>query len=175
MLEKKLKPLEKNFINESKKMRLEYRGIDLSLATSLGKIGTLLPVWKHFGLQFGENGSLALARAITKGIEDTKIKKCGYSGLMIPVFEDYGLAKISKSLNVQQILTYSAVCGTGLDAIPLPGEISVRELSNILKDIYALSEKWGKPLSARLFPIPGKKKQERTNMRCPYLVDAYVM
>lgn len=174
-LEKKLKPLEKKLIIQSKKLGLSYKGIDLSLATSLGKVSTLPTVWKNMGVEFGAPGSLAIARAITQAIEETNIKKCGYSGLMIPVMEDQGLARISKKLTIHELLLYSSVCGTGLDTIPLPGDMCSKKIAKLLQDIYMLSDKWNKPLSARLFPIPGKKKGDCTKMNCPHLVDAYVM
>lgn len=48
------------------------------------------------------------------------------SGLMLPVLEDAVLARRAAEgvLTVSDLLSYSAVCGVGLDTIPLPGEVS---------------------------------------------------
>ena len=47
----------------------------------------------------------------------------------MPVLEDTRLAQLwaEGALSMDQLLAYSAVCGTGLDTIPLPGDISASE------------------------------------------------
>jgi uncharacterized protein (UPF0210 family) len=67
------------------------------------------------------------------------------------------------------LLAYSAVCGTGLDTVPLPGDVSEDRLVHILGDVAALAWKWHKPLSARLQPIKGKKPGDRSEFASPYL------
>ena len=57
---------------------------------------------------------------------------------------------------------YSAVCGTGLDTVPLPGDITIDEIGALLIDIAALSLRLNKPLTARLMPVPGLKSGEMT-------------
>jgi len=78
--------------------------------------------------------------------------------LMMPILEDAILAQRSGDgiLSVYDVLQYSSVCGTGLDTIPLPGEISSEKIAALLLDIAALSLRLDKPLTARLMPIPGK-------------------
>ena len=75
---------------------------------------------------------------------------------MLPILEDSVLAQrwSEGRLTIDSLLSYSAVCGTGLDTIPLPGDISVDQLARILADVASLSVKWHKPLSARLQPAP---------------------
>ena len=70
---------------------------------------------------------------------------------------------------------YSTVCGTGLDTIPLPGEISVEELSSVLLDVACLGQRLGKPLTARLMPVPGKKAGDVTSFDFPYFVNSRIM
>jgi uncharacterized protein len=65
------------------------------------------------------------------------------------------------------LLAYSAVCGTGLDTLPLPGDISEQQLSKIVGDMATLAVKWHKPLSARLIPVPGKKAGEASGSYGP--------
>jgi uncharacterized protein (UPF0210 family) len=66
------------------------------------------------------------------------------------------------------------VCGTGLDTVPLPGEISVEQLSLIIGDMASLAVKWHKPLSARLFPVAGKGPGEVTELDSSFLVNATI-
>jgi uncharacterized protein len=54
------------------------------------------------------------------------------------------------------LLLYSAVCGTGLDTVPLPDAVSEAELAGAYLDVAALSIALNnKPLTARLLPVPG--------------------
>ena len=72
------------------------------------------------------------------------------------------------------LLSYSAVCGTGLDTIPLPGDVSTEQIARILGDVASLAFKWHKPLSARLLPAPGRKAGEMTELDDPFLVNAKI-
>jgi hypothetical protein len=104
------------------------------------------------------------------------VKQAGYSGLMLPVLEDTVIAKrwSEGRLSIDSILSYSAVCGTGLDTIPLPGDVTPEQLARILGDVASLSVKWHKPLSARLQPVSGKKAGETTEFDSPFLVNAKI-
>jgi uncharacterized protein (UPF0210 family) len=61
------------------------------------------------------------------------------------------------------------VCGTGLDTVPLPGDVSEERLAKIFGDVATLAWKWHKPLSARLQPVAGKKAGDRTDFDSQYL------
>jgi uncharacterized protein (UPF0210 family) len=83
---------------------------------------------------------------------------------MVPVLEDKRLAQrwAEGTITTDSLLAYSAVCGTGLDTIPYPGDISVGQLERIFGDVASLAWKWHKPLSARLQPVPGGKAGDPT-------------
>jgi hypothetical protein len=106
-----------------------------------------------------------------------QIKTCGYSGLMLPVLEDPVLATRAAEgrYTVRELLLYSSVCGTGLDVVPLAGDTSVEELAALIRDVAALSTKLHKPLSARLFLIPGKQAGDRAEFANPFLTSSVVM
>ena len=71
---------------------------------------------------------------------------------MLPVLEDSVLAlrAAEGQLTVSDLLSYSAVCGVGLDTVPLPGDTSEDTLTGILLDVAALATRLNKPLTARL-------------------------
>jgi uncharacterized protein (UPF0210 family) len=121
-------------------------------------------------------GTLAISGMLTRVLKNVSVKICGYSGLMLPVCEDVGLASRAneQTYNITNLLLYSAVCGCGLDTVPLPGDITVDQISAILIDIATLAIKLNKPISARLFPIPNKKTGEMTKFNSPYLVDCQI-
>ena len=121
----------------------------------------------------GSPGTLSVTYTITSAIKRIPVMQTGYSGLMLPVLEDSALARRWEAgrINRDALLSYSAVCSAGLDAMPLPGDVSSQELENIIADVASLSVKWHKPLSARLLPAPGKKVGEMTDFTSQYLVN----
>ena len=100
-----------------------------------------------------------------------------FSGLLMPVLEDAILAKRAAEgiLTVKDLLLYSAVCGTGLDTIPLAGDISVEQISALLLDLSTLAMRLDKPLTARLMPVPGKKVGDMTTFDFGYFTNSRVM
>ncbi len=170
--------IEKIALKAAENLKLKYGGIDVSVAPSVKRQQSVAFACEKLGLgRFGEAGTLAVVRLITGVLKGLKVKMCGYSGLMLPVLEDFGLARRNSEggFDVTHLLAYSAVCGTGLDTIPLPGDVSERRLYALLLDIASLSEKLNKPLSARLMPIPGKKAGEMTEFDFPYFANTRIM
>ncbi|MBW4681142.1 MAG: DUF711 family protein [Microcoleus vaginatus WJT46-NPBG5] len=177
ILEEKLSVVETLAKQLSDKLKIEYRGIDSSLAPSLDKSASIAFSYESLGLgKFGHQGTLAISAIITRVLKSLSVKLCGYSGLMLPVCEDAGLAQRASegSYNLTNLLLYSAVCGCGLDTVPLPGNITIETIEAILIDMASLAIKLDKPLSARLFPIAGKKEGEMTAFNSPYLVDCKI-
>jgi uncharacterized protein (UPF0210 family) len=125
----------------------------------------------YTGARFGSSGTMTAALIITTAVKAVPVKQVGYSGLMVPVMEDKRLAQrwAEGAVNTDSLLAYSAVCGTGLDTVPFPGDISVDQLARIFGDVASLAWKWNKPLSARLQPVLGKKAGDRTDFHSQYL------
>jgi uncharacterized protein (UPF0210 family) len=153
----------------------QYDGIDLSPAP-LKEVSIGGAIEEFYGTPLGSSGTLTVAAIITRALKEVPVTHAGYSGLMLPVLEDSVIAQrwSEGRLTLDSLLSYSAVCGTGLDTIPLPGDISEEQLVRILGDVASLSVKWHKPLSARLLPIAGKKPGEMTELDDPFLVNAKI-
>ncbi|MFH1564895.1 MAG: DUF711 family protein [bacterium] len=161
----------------SDEFNIEYAGIDSSLATSLNPDESIAFAYEKLGFgKFGNQGTLAISSIITTVLKNLSVKTCGYSGLMLPVCEDSGLAirANEETYNITNLLLYSAVCGCGLDTVPIPGDVSIEKIEAILLDMASLAIKLNKPLSARLFPVPNKKAGEMTAFNSPYLVDCKI-
>lgn len=144
---------------------LNFGGIDFSLAPFPQDWCSLGGVMEKIGVQkIGFSGSLAAAAIIADTLDQGRWPRAGFNGLMLPVLEDSILAKRSEEgiLTVRDLLLFSTVCGTGLDTVPLPGDITVDELAALLADVAALSVRLDKPLTARLMPVPEKKAGEPT-------------
>jgi uncharacterized protein (UPF0210 family) len=177
LLEKNLLPVQDIADNISKVLNWQYDGIDASPAPGLGaSIGQAIETYSK--QPFGSPATLTACALITDVLKKLDIKKCGYSGLMLPVIEDKVLAKRAKEnrFTVQELLLFSSVSGTGLDVVPLAGSTSTQVIENILTDVAALSLKYtSKALSARLFLLPGKKTGEIVTFKNPYLTPTVVM
>jgi uncharacterized protein (UPF0210 family) len=153
----------------------KYQGIDLTPVPLKDiSIGAALESLLHG--EIGSPGSLSAAYTITTAVKRVQVQQAGYSGLMLPVLEDSVLAKRweAGTISRDSLMSYSSVCSTGLDAIPLPGDITLHELENIIGDMASLAVKWHKPLSARLLPVAGKKAGEMTEFSSPYLVNIHI-
>lgn len=160
---------------QAAEMGLNFGGIDLSPAPDVNdSIAAAMELAGH-GL-VGGPGTLALAAAITPALQSTGLPTCGYCGLMLPVMEDRVLARrwAEGRLKLDQLLAYSAVCGTGLDMVPLPGDCSVDDLTKVICDMASLAVRLRKPLSARLLPVPGKLAGERTSFSSPYVTETLI-
>jgi uncharacterized protein (UPF0210 family) len=176
LLESELGPVEKLALGVARTEHRQYLGIDVSPAPSKeASIGAAIEALTR--VPFGSASTLAACAAITDVLKNLNIKTCGYSGLMLPVLEDPILAQRAAEgrYSVRELLLYSSVCGTGLDVVPLAGDVQAGELAALIRDVAALSTKLHKPLSARLFPVPGKKAGERAEFNNPFLTSSVVM
>jgi uncharacterized protein (UPF0210 family) len=147
-----------------------YLGLDPT-ATALGDVSIAGAIEAFTGARFGSSGTLTAARIITTAEKAVPVQQVGYSGLMLPVLEDRVLAQrwAQSTYDVDSLLAYSAVCATGLDTVPLPGDISVEQIERIFGDIASLALKWNKPLAGRILPVEGKKAGGQTDFQGPYL------
>jgi uncharacterized protein (UPF0210 family) len=153
----------------------KYGGIDLSPAP-LKDVSIGRAIENFYGVPMGSSGTLTVAALITRTLKAIPVTQAGYSGLMLPVLEDSVISQrwSEGHLSIDGLLAYSAVCGTGLDVIPLPGDVSNEQLMRILGDVASLSVKWHKPLSARLLPVAEKKAGDQTEFDDPFLVNAKI-
>ena len=155
---------------------VKFVGIDVSPAP-MGDESIAYAMEHQLPGFFGERGTLTVAAGLTRTLRSLSLPLCGYSGLMLPVLEDVGLGKRSEAghFNLDSLLLYSTVCGTGLDTIPIPGNASTSQITSILKDVATLSIQLNKPLSVRLFPVPGCDADCMTEFDSPYLTNTVVM
>ena len=159
------------------KYNIEFKGIDFSPApfpTKEKSIGTAIE--KLNFEYFGAPGALLGVALIKKAIPKKK-KVIGFSGFMPSVLEDYTIAKSlsENNFNLDTLLLYATMCGTGLDCVPLPGDVTEKELFYILLDLCTVSLNLNKPLTARLMPIPGRNAGDDVDFDFEYFSSSKVM
>ena len=157
---------------------IKFGGIDFSLAPFPDDTHSLGNAVEQMGVpKIGLHGSLAAAALLTEAIDRADFPHTGFSGFMQPILEDSVLARRAAegTLTIKDVLLYSAVCGTGLDTIPLAGNTTAEQISPLLLDLCALALRLDKPLTARLMPIPNKKVGDETNFDFAFFAPSRVM
>jgi len=147
-------------VHLSQEYNLVFKGLDFSLAPYPQEWCSLGGALEALGLPgLGLAGSVAAAAFLADTLDRGRWLKTGFNGLMLPVLEDTVLARrgAEGTLTLKDLLIYSAMCGAGLDTVPLPGDASAEQLEGVLLDMAAIALRLNKPLIARLMPLPGKK------------------
>ncbi len=162
----------------SQRLGVPFGGLDCSLAPFPEEARSLGAAMERLGVpRVGLHGSLTAAAILAEAIDRADFPRTGFSGLMLPVLEDATLAARAAegTLTVKDVLLYSAVCGTGLDTLPLPGDTPVESLYAVLLDLAALSRRLRKPLTARLMPMPGRQAGDPITFDFPYFANSRVL
>jgi uncharacterized protein (UPF0210 family) len=157
---------------------VRYLGIDFSLAPFPEEQKSLGTALEAFGVPaVGMAGTVAAAAVLAECLDQAQFQRTGFCGLFLPVFEDSTLAARAAegTLTITDLMVISLVCGTGLDTIPIPGDVSAEAIAAILIDLGALALRQDKPLTARLMPIPGKAAGDEVSFDFPYFAATHVM
>lgn len=159
-------------------MPFEFAGFDSSAAPSKD-CTSMAAIYEAMGIEyFGAAGTVeasALLTRVFKSVENVEL--VGFSGLMLALTEDTGLAQgtIHSHFDIRSLLTYSAVCGIGLDTVPIPGDTSTDKISALMRDTGTMAFRLNKPLTVRVFPVPGLKAGDLTNFESDDLCNCAVL
>ena len=160
---------------------IKFSGIDSSLAPLPQKDSSVAQLIELLGVEcFGNNGTLFLTSFLTNLIKDmvykSEIESVGFNGVMFSHLEDSGMGKRNntRSFSIDSLLSYSSVCGCGIDMVPIPGNSFEEEISSLILDVAGISSVWNKPLGVRLLPIPMKNENEYTNFNHDFLYNTRI-
>jgi uncharacterized protein (UPF0210 family) len=165
-------------LQAERELGLRYLGADPTLAPFPSDDESIGAALERLGVErVGGAGTLSVAALVTRALRSVQGRRCGFAGLMLPVLEDSVLARRAGEglLGWEKLLLYSAVCGTGLDTVPLPGDIAAGHLAAIVLDVSTLAVTLDKPLTCRLLPVPGLRAGERTAFDFPFFANAAVL
>ncbi len=156
----------------------EFAGIDSSAAPSKN-CSSMATVYENLGVPyFGATGTVEASALLTRVFKSIKnVSLVGFSGLMLALTEDTGLAKGSQleQFDIRALLTYSAVCGIGLDTVPISGDATIEQLSALMRDTGTMAFRLNKPLTVRVFPIPNAKAGEMTTFESDDLCNSKIL
>ncbi len=155
-----------------------FSGFDSSAAPSKN-CSSMVEVYEQMGVEyFGASGTVEASSLLTKVFKSIKdVELVGFSGLMLALTEDTGLARgtIDSNFDIRALLTYSSVCGIGLDTVPIPGDTTIEKIAALMRDTGAMAHRLNKPLTVRLFPVPGLKAGELTHFESDDLCNCAVL
>jgi uncharacterized protein (UPF0210 family) len=155
-----------------------FSGIDSSAAPSKD-CSSMVEVYKLLGVEyFGAAGTIEASSLLTKVFKTIKgVDLVGFSGLMLAVTEDRGLAQGTRDgqFDIRALLTYSSVCGIGLDTVPIPGDTPIEKITALMRDTGTMAYRLNKPLTVRLFPVPGLNAGDLTAFESDDLCDCAVL
>jgi uncharacterized protein (UPF0210 family) len=147
-----------------------YLGIDASLAPYPDETGSVARLFELLGVDdYGSSGTLFVTGYLTDvlrtAIAQSGARTLGFNGVMHSLLEDPAIAERSsrRTLGIDALLSFASMCGCGLDMVPIPGDTYVEEIASLILDVAGLSTALGKPLGARILPIPGKHANEYTD------------
>jgi hypothetical protein len=162
----------------SKNTDFSFSGIDSSAAPSKD-CSSMVEVYKLLGVEyFGASGSVEVSSLLTRVFKSIKeVDLVGFSGLMLAVTEDKGLAQGTKDFDfdIRSLLTYSSVCGIGLDTVPIPGNTPIEKITALMRDTGTMAFRLNKPLTVRLFPVPGLSAGDYTCFKSDDLCNCAVL
>ncbi len=168
----------RKILDTFKNKDFKFVGLDSSAAPSKD-CSSMVKVYKLLGVKhFGNSGSLEVSSLLTKVFKSIKdIPLVGFSGLMLAVIEDKGLAKDAShnKYDIRTLLNNSAVCGIGLDTVPIAGNTSVKKISSLMRETGTLAFRLDKPLSVRLFPYPNLKAGQMTKYESDDLCNCKIL
>lgn len=155
-----------------------FTGVDFSFAPFPDDANSVGATLESMGLRaVGEAGTTVASSILTSALDRAEFTRTGFSGLFLPVLEDDRLAARAAegTLRTEDLLLASTVCGTGLDTVPLPGDVDQDSLIAWLLDLGAIALRHGKPLTARLMPMPGRKAGDALDFDFPFFASGKVM
>ena len=155
-----------------------FRGMDISLAPFPEEARSIGHAIERLGVErYGGHGTLFASAFITGVLAEVPLFKCGFSGLMIPLLEDHTMARrhAEGAYTLDSLLLYSAVCGAGLDTIPVPGDATAEQIASVYLDVCTLAVALDKPLTCRLMPLAGKRAGDEVKLAFPYFAPTRVV
>jgi len=167
-----------NIVNKSAGDEFEFSGFDSSAAPSKN-CSSIVDAYEAMGVEyFGASGTVEASALLTKVFKSIKgVDLVGFSGLMLALTEDIGLAQgtIDNNFDIRSLLTYSAVCGIGLDTVPIPGDTPIDKISALMRDTGTMAFRLNKPLTVRVFPVPSLKAGDMTAFESDDLCNCAVL
>jgi len=154
----------------------DFLGIDSSIAPIFSGKSSFINFINKISGTFEKSATTDVYTQITKFIKKENPKPIGLCGLMFPCLEDFELSEEYEKGNfsIERNIYLSLHSGVGIDTYPIGVNEKAERVLEILKLLQSLSNKFKKPLSARLVSDGKAKIGERTDFKNQYLKDVFI-
>lgn len=159
-----------------------YKGLDASFAPFPdGEMSVGALIEHLLGAPIGSHGSVfitgVLTDAIRASLRASGALSVGFNGVMYSLMEDNALAAANsrRSITMDALVSLSAVCGCGVDMVPISGNSFPEEIAGLMLDVAQMALSLHKPLGVRVLPIPNKSMNEFTEFNLDFLCDSRVV
>ena len=161
---------------------VDYCGLDASLApfpSENSSVGAIIE--ELLGSPVGSEGTVLVTSVLTDAIRESllqsRVTSVGFNGVMFSVLEDSVLAAAlsRRGITLGSLLALSAVCGVGIDMVPISGLSFPEDVGGVILDAAGISATLNKPLSVRVLPIPHKLENEMTSFNMDFLCDSRIL
>ena len=150
--------VEERALSIEKESGSAYKGQDISLAPYPDSRISVIKALHLLGLKdIGENGTMFFTSYLTSILKSilkkSKVKAVGFNGVMYSLLEDHLMCNSNNTntLDINKIISYSSLCGCGLDMVPIPGNFLTEDLSSVVIDVATLAIRHKKPLGIRAY------------------------
>ena len=153
-----------------------FFGIDTSVAPLYEGPGSLLQIVKNQGLSFDEAVTSEVFMKISSFIQTRGPKNTGLCGLFFPCLEDFELAAEYEAGNfpIERNLFLSLHSGLGIDSYPIGIDERPARVTQILRLVQRLSNRYRKPLSVRFISDGRARIGDHSRFENPYLKDVVI-
>lgn len=149
-----------------------YVGVDLSpWPAKDASIGEALEIISEHHV--GSAEAIAAAKMISSAIYGVSLKQTGFGAVALPILEDRRLAQrwSEGRISIDTLLDYFSAGSTGLDAVPLPEDVTASQLELIIVNAASAAYHARRAMQIRLVPVAGKLAGQRTDFNDLRLVN----
>ena len=151
----------------STKLGIDYYGIDTSLSPWMSESVAML-LERIMGSRLGSPGTLSAIRELNKIIKAlaSTIDSIGFNEVMLPVAEDDVLkVRVGEGrVRLRDLLLYSTMCVAGVDMVVVGDEIGLKELTGLVKDMYAIYKLKGFEVGLRIIRVSGRRAGDEISL-----------
>ena len=156
-LDKQITKIENYALYIEEKYNIPFKGFDFSLAPIVEDNCSIGGLISKLGIKnFNGPGTLFITAYLTNIIKyfGNTHREIGFSGIMYSLLEDTVLSNINNTtgIKLEDIIKLSAMCGCGIDMIPIYRNVDNEIIKSYILDICAISCKLDKPLGVRFIP-----------------------
>lgn len=154
----------------------DFLGIDSSIAPMYSGDSSLVHLINRTRGSFEQAVTSDVFVSLSRFIKEENPKPVGLCGIMFPCLEDFLLADEYEkgAFSIERNIFLSLHSGLGIDTYPVGTDEDPERIRQILNLLMALSQKYGKPLSARFISDGKTRIGQKSDFQNKFLKDVVI-